>query len=89
MSLCEPCAGVWVGHSPSACRREELRSGARLPEIDVERWAERALTEKLALFTARRFAFDGRPRPHLRLNFAAFDESEIEEAVRRLRRALP
>jgi GntR family transcriptional regulator/MocR family aminotransferase len=37
----------------------------------------------------RRFAFDGRARPFLRLGFASLDERELREAVRRLAAALP
>lgn len=58
------------------------------PGIDVDRWATRALAHELVIATARRFAFDGRPRPHMRLSFAAFNEEELSEAVSRLRRAL-
>ncbi|HET9388426.1 MAG TPA: PLP-dependent aminotransferase family protein, partial [Steroidobacteraceae bacterium] len=56
--------------------------------IDVDRWAARALDHELVIATARRFAFDGRARPHMRLSFAAFSEEELSEAVARLRRAL-
>lgn len=59
------------------------------PEIDVEAWAERALSAGVAVQTARRFALDGKPRSFLRLGFAACDEDELREAVRRLARALP
>ena len=41
-----------------------------------------------AIPTARQFAFDGRPRPQMRLNFAAFEEQELKDAVRRLGKAL-
>jgi GntR family transcriptional regulator/MocR family aminotransferase len=52
--------------------------------IDVDAWAERALARGVALQTAKRFAFDGRRRPFLRLGFARLDEREIAEAVQRL-----
>jgi GntR family transcriptional regulator/MocR family aminotransferase len=58
------------------------------PGVDVDRWAARALTHELVIATARGYAFDGRPQPHMRLSFAAFNEEELSEAVRRLRRAL-
>jgi len=57
-------------------------------DVDVDAWAARALQRELVVHTAKRFAFDGRPGPHLRLSFAALDEAELGEAVRRLRRAL-
>ena len=38
--------------------------------------------------TAARFAFDGRPRPALRLGFAALSEAELDEGVRRIAAAL-
>jgi GntR family transcriptional regulator / MocR family aminotransferase len=58
------------------------------PDIDVDAWAARALDRGLILYTARRYAFDGRARPHVRLGFAALDEQELGAAVRRLKAAL-
>jgi GntR family transcriptional regulator/MocR family aminotransferase len=52
--------------------------------IDVDAWAARALERGLCLQTGKRFAFDGRRRPFLRLGFAGVNEAEIAEAVRRL-----
>ncbi|APR75800.1 Transcriptional regulator, GntR family domain / Aspartate aminotransferase [Minicystis rosea] len=52
--------------------------------LDVDAWAERALVKGVAVQTAKRFAFDGRRRPFLRLGFAALTEKEIAEAVKRL-----
>ncbi|WP_437601178.1 hypothetical protein [Sorangium sp. So ce590] len=37
----------------------------------------------MASSAGRRFAFDGKERPFLRLGFAALDEREIREAVER------
>jgi GntR family transcriptional regulator/MocR family aminotransferase len=54
------------------------------PGIDVDAWAERALARKVAFSTAKRFAFDGRKRGFLRLGFAALDEKELGDAVRRM-----
>ena len=54
------------------------------PGIDVDAWAERALARKVAFSTAKRFAFDGRKRGFVRLGFAALDEKELREAVRRM-----
>ena len=57
--------------------------------VDVEAWSERAARHKVAFSTAKRFTFDGRPRAFLRLGFASLTETEIAEAVRRMKRALP
>jgi GntR family transcriptional regulator/MocR family aminotransferase len=56
--------------------------------IDVDAWAARALEAGVVLHTGKRFAFDGRRRPFLRLGFAALTEKEIAEAVRRVAAAL-
>ncbi|HEY7953959.1 MAG TPA: PLP-dependent aminotransferase family protein [Polyangia bacterium] len=57
--------------------------------VDVEAWAARGLSAGVWFHTARRFAFDGRARPFVRLGFAASTESEIREAVRRMAALLP
>ena len=57
------------------------------PQLDVERWAEAALERKVAIRPARYFAFDARPRPFVRLGFAALDERELTEAVKLLAQA--
>jgi len=59
------------------------------PKVDVERWAERAERQGVAIDTGRRFDFHGLARPNLRLGFSALDERELEQAVRRLAQALP
>lgn len=56
--------------------------------IDVDRWAARALSLKVAFAPGRQFAFDGLPRPYARLAFASLNESELREAVRRMASAL-
>ncbi|KYF97575.1 hypothetical protein BE20_31835 [Sorangium cellulosum] len=56
--------------------------------IDADAWAERSLARKVAFSAGRRFAFDGKRRPFLRLGFAALDEREIREAVERMVQAL-
>ncbi|WP_437678720.1 PLP-dependent aminotransferase family protein [Sorangium sp. So ce131] len=56
--------------------------------IDVDGWAERSLARKVAFSAGRRFAFDGKRRPFVRLGFAALDEREIREAVERMTGAL-
>jgi GntR family transcriptional regulator / MocR family aminotransferase len=58
-------------------------------EVDVTVWARRALEKGVAVQTAQEFAFDGRPRPYLRLGFAQLDPFELREATRRLASALP
>lgn len=58
------------------------------PGIDVERWHERALEQKVAFQTARSFTFDGKSQPFARFGFAQLEPREIETAVDRLARAL-
>jgi GntR family transcriptional regulator/MocR family aminotransferase len=58
------------------------------PDVSADAWTARAETLGLVLQPARMFAFDGKPRPHLRLGFAQHDEREAREAVRRLKAAL-
>ncbi|RYZ07851.1 MAG: PLP-dependent aminotransferase family protein [Myxococcales bacterium] len=52
-------------------------------------WAERALERGVLVHAARRFRFDGREAPFLRLGFAPLRPEEIRTAVERLARALP
>ena len=59
-----------------------------VPGLDVEAWAARARGRGATVYTARQYAYDGRVRPHMRLGFAAFDESEIAAWVELLKRAL-
>ncbi len=58
------------------------------PSLDAETWANRALRLGVLVDPGRRFDFHGRPLPNLRLGYAALDERELDEAVRRLARAL-
>jgi GntR family transcriptional regulator/MocR family aminotransferase len=58
------------------------------PDIDVERWAARGQAKGVVFHTARRFAFDGQVRPFVRIGFAALEERELLEAVRRMATAL-
>jgi GntR family transcriptional regulator / MocR family aminotransferase len=51
--------------------------------------AARAAELGLLLQVARRFAFDGKSRPFVRLGFAQHEPREAKEAVRRLVAALP
>jgi len=59
------------------------------PGIDVEAWSERARERGVYIHTAKRFAFDGRARPYLRLGFAAESEARIRTAIERLAEAVP
>jgi DNA-binding transcriptional MocR family regulator len=58
-------------------------------EVDVDRWAARALTMKVGFAVGREFAFDGLPRPYARLAFSRSNEAELQEGVRRMVSALP
>ena len=58
------------------------------PGIDVDAWAARGRAHGVEFTTAREYAFDGKPEPFIRLGFACLDESEIVEAVRRMRAAV-
>lgn len=59
------------------------------PDVDVDRWAARALAMKVAFSPGREFAFDRKSRPNARFAFASLSETEILEAVRRMASALP
>jgi GntR family transcriptional regulator/MocR family aminotransferase len=56
--------------------------------VDVSAWERAAEARGLLFQSGGRFAFDGRPTPHLRLGFGLLDESELREAVRRMARAV-
>ena len=56
--------------------------------LDVDAWARRSLERGAHFLPASAFAFDGRPRGAARLGYAYLDESELEEAVLRMRAAL-
>jgi GntR family transcriptional regulator/MocR family aminotransferase len=57
-------------------------------DIDVEGWASRLQERGATLYTAKRFAYDGQPRRHVRLGFAVFNEHELTDLARLLRRTL-
>jgi GntR family transcriptional regulator/MocR family aminotransferase len=57
-------------------------------DLDLDAWRTRALAHGVAFTIARDLALDGRPRPFLRVAYARYDETELTDAVRRLRRAL-
>jgi GntR family transcriptional regulator / MocR family aminotransferase len=54
---------------------------------DVDAWAARALESGVLFHAGRRYAFDGKRNPFVRLAFASLSEAELAEAVRRLGRA--
>ncbi len=56
--------------------------------VKLEAWRDRALARGVAFATAREFALDGRPRPFVRLAYSRYDEAELGDAIRRMRRAL-
>lgn len=58
-------------------------------DIDVDDWVQRAADHGLAVHAARRYAFDGRSRPFLRMCFASLNEREIREAITRLAASRP
>ena len=57
-------------------------------DVDVDAWAARALEQGVLFLPGRRFTFDGRRIPFARFGFAALDERELAEAVRRIVKAL-
>ncbi|HEY6079573.1 MAG TPA: aminotransferase class I/II-fold pyridoxal phosphate-dependent enzyme, partial [Polyangiaceae bacterium] len=57
--------------------------------VSSEAWAARALERGVLVHAGRRFRFDGRDAPFLRLGFAPLTSEEIAVAVERLAAALP
>ncbi len=57
--------------------------------LDVEDWLVRARAEGVGFETAKSFTFDRSSQPFVRLGFASLTVAEINEAARRLARALP
>jgi GntR family transcriptional regulator/MocR family aminotransferase len=58
------------------------------PSVDVAAWQARAAGHGVSFRIGRQFSADAVPPNALRLGFAALDEGELAEAVRRMRRAL-
>jgi GntR family transcriptional regulator/MocR family aminotransferase len=56
--------------------------------IDVAAWSHAGLREGVQFFDARRYDFMQRAQPFVRLGFTYHDESEMDEATRRMARAL-
>lgn len=59
------------------------------PDVALDAWCERARDVGVALATGKDFALDGKARPFVRLAYARYRESELADAIRRLRDALP
>lgn len=55
------------------------------PRIDVDAWQRATLARGVHFSTARTYAFDGRPRPYVRLGFARLEEEQITRAVETMR----
>jgi GntR family transcriptional regulator/MocR family aminotransferase len=58
------------------------------PDISIERWRQRALAKGVAFVPGRELALGRVASPFIRLAFARHTESELGDAVRRLKRAL-
>jgi GntR family transcriptional regulator/MocR family aminotransferase len=62
---------------------------ARVDEsIAIDCWSEQGEQAGVQFFGARRYDFHQREQAYLRLGFSYLDETELEEAVRRMARAL-
>ncbi len=59
------------------------------PEVDVETWARRALSQGVAFVGGRFYDFDGAALQAVRLGFSPLEEQELDEAVKRMAAALP
>jgi GntR family transcriptional regulator/MocR family aminotransferase len=57
--------------------------------LSSDAWAARAADKKVLVHPGRRFRFDGRETPFLRLGFAPVTPEEIRTAVERLASAMP
>jgi|GEM_PF-6752 len=58
------------------------------PAIDLDAWARAGERAGVRFHGARPYDFHGREQPFLRLGFSCHDEAELDEAVRRMARAL-
>jgi DNA-binding transcriptional MocR family regulator len=62
---------------------------ARVADIALPRWRDRALAAGVSITIARDFSLDRRARPFIRLAFARYTERELGEAVKIAAKALP
>lgn len=58
------------------------------PDVSIAAWERAAEAHGVHFQPGRRFMFDGRESPHLRVGFAGVDERRLKEAVRRMATAL-
>jgi GntR family transcriptional regulator/MocR family aminotransferase len=58
------------------------------PDVPVAAWERAAEAHGVHFQPGRRFMFDGRESPHLRVGFAGIEERRLKEAARRLGAAL-
>lgn len=56
--------------------------------IDLRLWAQEGEYEGVQFFGASRYDFHQREQPYMRLGFSYLDETELDEAVQRMARAL-
>lgn len=56
----------------------------RASGTDVEGWVRRSVQRGVSWYPGSRYAFDGGPKPFARLTFAALNERELPEAVKRM-----
>jgi GntR family transcriptional regulator / MocR family aminotransferase len=56
--------------------------------IDLRTWVEACEHEGVQCFSGHRYDFHQREQPYLRMGFSYLDETELEEAVQRMARAL-
>lgn len=59
-----------------------------VPGVDVDAWAAECAERGVVFQTARRFTFDGAPRPYVRLGFAAEPEARLRVAIKRMAEVL-
>ena len=59
------------------------------PDIDVEAWAARGLNYGVAFVSGRFYDFHGQDGQAMRLGFSPLEDTELDEAVRRMAAALP
>lgn len=61
---------------------------ARVNGVDVDEWVRRSRTAKVVFYPGGRYVFDRRPIPFARFTFASLNETELEDGVSRMARAL-
>ncbi|HEX4354809.1 MAG TPA: PLP-dependent aminotransferase family protein [Polyangiales bacterium] len=86
------CATLLEQHFGAALQFQRPNGGMALwarvdRAVDTERWVELAEREGVLIQGGRQFRLDESETPYVRLGYAALDERELAEAVRRLKRA--